>query len=266
MADNVAAVKKQRPSPAGSSSFKPLLPANAPPPTVFGGAPFSQFGGQTARDLFAPAERPKTEAELFSEADVTAIINGPIEVRASVNRMLQQAGLLDPDAPLGAWGTKNATALRQVFATANQVSENYPPGKPKEFYFNAAIETISGGQDLGAAAARAAKAARVPPVQVSNPADLKAVLQDSSTKILGRRLSTAEEDAFVKTYQQQEVATGQAARDQSGGTITQVANAGSAAEQFIQQRAPGEAQAQGVSLQLENLKSILSRSFGGAVA
>jgi hypothetical protein len=74
---------------------------------------------------------------------------------------------------------------------------------------------------------------------VSNPSDIKAVVQQTSQQILGRKLMDTEADELVAAYQQQQIA-GQRAM---GSIVTQAPGADVFTEGEIQQQYAGEADA-----------------------
>ncbi len=200
--------------------------------------------------------RAKNASEAFYETDVSRIANLSPQQRAEVNRSLISAGLLDEDTPLGGWGKKNAAALREVYALANDLTADYGSEKPKPFYFAKALELIMGGEG-GEGGSGGPKAPRIPPVRLTSEDDLRNVMKEASEKTLGRRLSADEETKFVKYFHGQESAFGSAAQAQHGGTLMEPPTAGAAAEKFAEDASPGEAGAQALSGQLDTFRKLV---------
>lgn len=73
--------------------------------------------------------------------------------------------------------------------------------------------------------------------QVSNPADIKAVIQQTSQQILGRKLAEEEADQMVSAYQQQQIQSQRGA----GSVVTAAPGADVFAEQQIQEEFAPEA-------------------------
>ena len=80
-----------------------------------------------------------------------------------------------------------------------------------------------------------------PTYRVTSSDDIKAVAKSVAYQTLGRAFTDEEADQFVKTYQQLEVSTQQAAA--GGGVVEATPDIGVAAEQFAQKAAPSEADA-----------------------
>jgi hypothetical protein len=98
-------------------------------------------------------------------------------------------------------------------------------------------------------------------IELPSAEDLGAVLRQSASKLLGRDPTPEELSAFVADFQAdssayQREAYGKAA---SGGTLGQPPSAPTAAEGFLQERAPVEAGAQ----KLESGLGVLLKMFGG---
>jgi len=74
---------------------------------------------------------------------------------------------------------------------------------------------------------------------VSNPADIKALVQQTSQQILGRKLNDVEADQMVMAYQQQQLAEQRA----SSSIVTQAPGADVFAQQQIEAQNPAESDA-----------------------
>ena len=84
---------------------------------------------------------------------------------------------------------------------------------------------------------------RVAPYRVTSSQDLKTVLNQVSRQTIGRELSDSEAARFAASYQQQQRDYQQRASTQSGGTVEQSPSADVAAQQFVEQYEPSEANA-----------------------
>ena len=151
----------------------------------------------------------------------------PVERRNLLNRF-QQLGIYGKSKPSNSgFATRDLNAMREamLWANANGVTIE-------------AAQTLM-ASEVGFTPSGAAKRIRTTPKQ-----DLTAVFRQAASSVLGRQLSDAEINKFVRSYNNMEVT------EATGGAIAP--NASVAAEQFVKTGAPGEAQAMG-ALTLTNI-------------
>jgi hypothetical protein len=151
----------------------------------------------------------------------------PVERRNLLNRF-QQLGIYGKSKPSNSgFATRDLNAMREamLWANANGVTIE-------------AAQTLM-ASEVGFTPSGAARRIRTTPKQ-----DLTAVFRQAASSVLGRQLSDAEINKFVRSYNNMEVT------EATGGAIAP--NASVAAEQFVKTGAPGEAQAMG-ALTLTNI-------------
>ena len=151
----------------------------------------------------------------------------PVERRNLLNRF-QQLGIYGKSKPSNSgFATRDLNAMREamLWANANGVTIE-------------AAQTLM-ASEVGFTPSGAAKRIRTTPKQ-----DLTAVFRQAASSVLGRQLSDAEINKFVRSYNNMEVT------EATGGAIAP--NAAVAAEQFVTTGAPEEAQAMG-ALTLTNI-------------
>lgn len=85
------------------------------------------------------------------------------------------------------------------------------------------------------------KPARVAPTRVTSAQDLKRVVKAVSRSVIGREVNDQEAEQFARMMQGREQQFVQQAQTQSGGTIEELPSLETAAEQFVQEIAPTEA-------------------------
>lgn len=151
----------------------------------------------------------------------------PAERRAILNRF-QQLGFYGKSKPSNSgFATRDLTAMKEAMLKANSDGVTID------------VATTLMAAEVGFVPSSAARRIRTTPKQ-----DLTAVFRQASSSILGRQLSNAEINKFVKSYNRMEVTEGM------GGAITP--NAQVAAQQFVESGSPEEAQAMG-ALTLTNI-------------
>jgi len=132
----------------------------------------------------------------------------------------------DRGVPTGTW-QQNVRAFEVLYGEANRF------GKTADVMLADIIEKVPPTKTQS----------RVAPYRVTSSQDLKTVLKQVSRQTIGRELSDGEADRFAAAYQQQQREYQQRLGSQSGGTVEQAPSADVAAEQFVQQYAPTEANA-----------------------
>lgn len=90
--------------------------------------------------------------------------------------------------------------------------------------------------------------------QVSNPADIKAVIQQTSQQVLGRKLAEEEADRMVSAYQQQQIQS-----QRAGGSVVTSAPA---ADVFTQEQIEGQYGAEAQSMQYLSFADQLAQMIG----
>ena len=139
---------------------------------------------------------------------------------------LANSGLMGkkPSFRMGVWDEPSRLAYKKLLAFSNQYGVDYENALDR---LTAAPlvdedERQEGDDDL-------------PAVRLTNPDDLRAVIQLGARQHIGRRLDDSEVERIVASYQASEAATQRAAHEASetGGTYTDMADPSTFAEQQI---------------------------------
>jgi hypothetical protein len=126
---------------------------------------------------------------------------------ASWQMRLNASGLLGNNFSLGVVDNQTRSAYGEVLAVANR--EGVTAETALNLIQQQAVKLKSGSG--------------VTRYKMSNPADIKAVINQSAQALLGRTLDDGQLDAMVRAFQQQEVAAQRAY--QAGGTVTDAPSA-----------------------------------------
>jgi len=132
------------------------------------------------------------------------------ETIAGMQEAMQEAGYISVNATLnyGKWDGTTASAMREILAVANAEGQDW------QVAFETAVADAVGSGYLtaerqsDAEAAAKAEAARqptpLPPFQVTNPDDLRSVVQHTARRILGRNADEAMVNQFINNWQSYE--------------------------------------------------------------
>lgn len=169
-------------------------------------------------------------------------------------RGLYEAGYYSADPRPVSWGALGDPDTIQAFVTATTLAD----------YTGDLDQILNGPIDPRLSGAGAGRGGPTrPPLVIELPSaeDLGAVLKQSATKLLGRNPTPDELAAFVADFQSDSAAYQRESYGKavSGGTVGQPPTASTAAETFLQEKAPVEAGAQ----KLEGGLGVLLRMFGG---
>jgi hypothetical protein len=159
----------------------------------------------------------------YFDGDEMQPANFPPNIIAEKQRALVEAGLMDEadyHAEMGSWGSKSIAAYSKLLQNANATGQD---------------ESTALGTYTAAAKARgtlpSSKVAAPLVVSLTNPADIRKLANDTSTRLLGRRLSEEQLANHVAAWQQSERQaqedayrmTGSGLPGGTGGTITEPA-------------------------------------------
>lgn len=134
--------------------------------------------------------------------------------------------LADRGIPTGTW-QQNVRAFEVLYGEANRF------GKTVDVMLADIIEKVP---------ATEAQQTRVAPYRVSSSQDLSRIVKDVAKSTIGRTVSDDVAQQFVAWYQSQQQQYQQRAGMQSGGVIEDLPSADVAAQSFVQDFAPTEAQ------------------------
>lgn len=235
----VALTRQPPPDISGGSGSNSLLPGQTLRPRKAEAMPGTTL--PTSEEQFFTKDRMYTGQRLVNskgfiergqyssdEAYAQLVKLGtPAQRRAVLNRF-QQLGIYGKSKPSDSgFAERDKTAMKEAMLYANSIGET----------LDVAITRMA--SEVGFAPSGAARRVRTTPKQ-----DLTAVFRQASSSILGRQLSEAQINKFVKSYNRMETT------EATGGAIAP--NVQVAAQQFVEAGAPEEAQAMG-ALTLTNI-------------
>lgn len=192
-------------------------------------------------------------ASRYREGDEWRFTASSPEDIASIQRMLDAAGLLTGDFALGVWDNKTASAMKQVLAYANRSGLTWQAALQRMASGGAALKAgrrSGGGGGVG----------RVFAPQVSNPEELKSIFKQASYTLLGGKsfIDDATLDRMVTAYQQEEIRAQREAFNRS--TAVAPPSPQTFAEQQIEQTDPKGVEA----ARFASYVSVLDNLIGGA--
>jgi len=202
-----------------------------------------------------PSNPAMAERRYKSGEERTLVAGLSPERIAQLQRQLVNAGLLTGRVVLGVWDDSSATAFRQVLAIANV--NGYTADEALQYV---ATQSALPENILGDSTDTRAPLS----VQLSSPADLARIFQQTAEATMGRRLDQADIDKLVGSYQSleqgyQQTTYGQA---ETGGTLTAPPSATAFAESELEQTNPGEVGAAAIADTFDNFLSILGGAGG----
>lgn len=145
------------------------------------------------------------------------------EIRAQMQTQMDAAGLFDKGdrIKIGVWDDTSVAAYTKLLQFANQGGRSVPEALKELGTLSAAERAERGLGGVGQAGA-GGKSARNPlVVSLSNPQDLRTLVDRTARKTLGRAPSEKEMTTFVSAYQQMQAQQQQAeyAATETGGTV-----------------------------------------------
>lgn len=210
----------------GQPSQKDVLPSTT------GGNEFLYVGQNLVNSQGILARGQYTEDEAYSE-----LAKLPLAERRQLQNLLYNVGAYGSSKPSrSGFNSADFSAMREAMLYANS----------KGVTLDVAVTMMAA--ELGGSAGGAGTRIRTTPKQ-----DLAAVFRQASGQILGRRLSDAEVEKFVKAYNRMEVG------EAYGGAAAPSAQ--TAAIQAVEASAPDEAAAMG-ALQLTNIIDSAIKELG----
>ncbi|MFY9588667.1 MAG: hypothetical protein WAT66_14580 [Actinomycetota bacterium] len=170
-------------------------------------------------------------------------------------RGLYESAYYSGDPRPVSWGALGDPDTIQAFVTATNLADY--TGDLDQILNGAIDSRLAGGGGGGRGGPTRAPLV----IELPSAEDLGAVLKQSATKLLGRNPTSDELAAFVADFQSDSAAYQRESYGKavSGGTVGQPPTASTAAETFLQEKAPVEAGAQ----KLEGGLGVLLRMFGG---
>lgn len=210
-------------------------------------------GGQGARRFPPPGPVAPT---FFEGAEWTPAGLSPTQ-RAQLQRDLVGVGLLDDDFQLGVWdnATRRAYADLLSFANASGIQSE--------------AEAITAYREIVAAGGGPArdKARQLPTARLTNPTDVRAVLDRTAREVIGRRVNPADIEKAVAAWHTIENAYATDVNaDQStggGGAIVEPPNLAAWMEERLRAQAPADAQMTDTINRAEQFFSLLRGSGEG---
>ncbi|HUR18900.1 MAG TPA: hypothetical protein VMZ51_08205 [Acidimicrobiales bacterium] len=173
---------------------------------------------------------------------------------AALQRQMVDAGLLKKTGfRLGVWDDASVAAYKDLLAFANRTGLDRQAALSQ--YARGFADLESSGEPGGEYAGYGTQPEeeeeeekRAPFIaKLTNPEDLKNLLEDSSTRVIGRRLKADEAQRFIDTYQEMERTKQRQAYDMEdpdnpqGGDFVDMPNAGGEAESFVRKGFDAEA-------------------------
>lgn len=149
----------------------------------------------------------------YFSGDEDLLVNQPLETIVNIQNAMNQVGLLGKGYAVGVVDSATKTAYRNLLEQANQYGEDWE---------QSIIRLASSG---------AGKSGTLTQYRVSNPDDVKAVVNQTAERLLGRKLPQGDLDRMARLYLEEERRVG---RSQSR-EVTSAPNVGVFAEQQIEQ-------------------------------
>lgn len=164
--------------------------------------------------LYDPYDEDQVKGLLLSMKDTE---------RDSILKKIYESGGYGSSSRGNGLGNSDIAAFSGLLWLANYKNTNFREAikiYEKEFPKNPSLISGTGG--------------RKQPRQISNPDEIKAVFRKTAQNMLGRSLPDNVADQFVQMIQSQEATFQQQLATQSGGTLTQPADANLQAQQLIE--------------------------------
>lgn len=201
-------------------------------PSTTGGNEFIYIGQNLVNSQGLIARGQYTEDEAYSE-----LAKLPLAERRALQNLLYSVGAYGSSKPSrSGFNSSDFSAMREAMLYANAKGVTLD------------VATAMMASELGGVGAGGGQRIRTTPKQ-----DLQAVFRQASGQILGRRLSDAEVEKFVKAYNRMEVS------EATGGAAAPSVQ--TAAMQAVEAAAPDEAAAMG-ALQLTNIIDSAIKELG----
>jgi hypothetical protein len=156
----------------------------------------------------------------YFEGDEDQIATFRPEEIATIQKRMQKAGLLGSKYRIGIADDVTVSKFKEVLAQANRTGSNW----------DAALSTLQASQQVGGLT-----------YKVSNPEDIRAVVQQTAAKVLGRSADDQLVNRIVKSYQQLQVEEQQGMT--VGGMRTGAPDVGVFAETQLREGTGGDAEA-----------------------
>jgi hypothetical protein len=210
------------------------MPGQRGVPLLPEGLPDEGFATQNQSFEWGKPTLPQTGVRYF-DTDLLEPYKWSREDRAEVQRILQKIGLYGDDTVnLGSWGPKDIAVYAELLMNANIEGRTWRDQLQQW--------TIQPPQDI--LDALKPEPVQKPTIQVSNPADIAAGVQDTAAGLLGTGIPTADAEAIAPQYQQLEAQSQRAVyRDQDqggGGTVQAPPSVATFAENKIREQRPLE--------------------------
>jgi hypothetical protein len=157
----------------------------------------------------------------YFEGDEDQIATFRPEEIATIQKRMQKAGLLGSKYRIGIADDATVSKFKEVLAQANRTGSNW----------DAALNTLQASQQSGGGLT----------YKVSNPEDIRAVVQQTASKVLGRSADDQLVNRIVKSYQQLQVEEQQGMT--VGGMRTGAPDVGVFAETQLREGTGGDAEA-----------------------
>lgn len=189
----------------------------------------------------------------YFEADAVAPASWSPEKTAGLQRQMLNLGLYgNAQVKIGSWNVQDQEAYTALLTAAN-VSGRTSDQQIQEW-------SIRPPTPAEVAAMSGKSVAKIPPVQLSNPTDIRAAAETASQNVLGH-VDQGFVNSAPSAYQGQEMAAGQATiaanTAGTGGTVTQAPTATNFLEDKLQREHPIEADANSFINTFDNFRKIL---------
>lgn len=241
-------------------SSKELMSA---PPAVTAGGTIEYLGVPKGFQAQRDDEGQKTLRPPMYEEGAQYKPNGySRELQAQMQLDMDAAGLYDKgdNIRLGVWDDTTVAAYTKLLKYANQGGRDVTEAFNELGTLSAAERVERGLGGIGSPGSKgAAKSPLV--VSLSNPNDLRTLVDRTARKTLGRAVSEKEMSKFVNAYQamERQEQTQADAVGETGGTVVQAPDPSVFAEQQVEAMDPVAAEG---NRQLEYMK-IIAQEFGG---
>ncbi len=167
----------------------------------------------------------------YYEGDEYSLMNGAglsPETRAAVQARMAQAGLMPKTYNIGVWDGDSVSAFQQVLTYANQTTQDWQK----------ALDDLVAGGELAGRGGSGGGGGPVFVAHLSNPDDIKKAYKEVRYQLLGGQFTDdTQSDAFVTTFQAQEMNAQRAAFNAAvggGGTVEDAPSMGTSAESEIE--------------------------------
>lgn len=223
-------------------SSKELLSA---PPTASATGELTYLGVEKGYAARTPTG--ETKPPLYAEGAQYDPNGLSPEIRAQMQVQMDAAGLYKKGDQIrvGVWDETSVEAYTRLLKFANQGGRTVSEALKELGTLSPAERAQAGLGKVGQGGAGGGSGANPLVVNLSNPNDLRTLVDRTARSTLGRAISEAEMQRFITAYQDQqrkeEAATH--AANETGGTVVEAPDPGVAATQFVENLDPVAAEA-----------------------